>query len=177
MKKRMGKISVTVVVILVLALAISLVTQVPAVPRSFDNGVRFIFIEDAVFTAQTDQLFTVTGGPIEIVGFFGHCTTDVASDPGNMIIQLDGTSGDDLTFSAAASANALNDGDIVRFSNAMDNAVTDVTANVGAGQPLSWFCFPGEIEQYCASTGTGNITWYMSYRRLDRASRVSVSSN
>lgn len=146
-----------------------------AVPR--DKRIFRSISMSTVFTAQADQMFTVTGGPIEIVSLFGHCTVDVASDPGNLIIQLDGTSGDDLTFSTTASANALNVGDIIRFSNAMDNAVTDVTANVGAGQTLSWYCFPGEIEQFCASTGTGNVTWYMTYRRLTPASRVVESSN
>ena len=150
--------------------------NVRAIPRGTVGDVRAISMTSN-FLAQTDQMFTVTGGPIEIVSLFGHCTVDVASDPGNLIVQLDGTSGDDLTFNSVASSNALNAGDIVRFPFTMDEGATDVTANVGAGQPLSWYCFPGEIEQYCLSTGTGNIVWYMSYRRLDPSSRVSISTN
>lgn len=171
MKKYMGKVSAVVLLFLMTIFWTATISyNVRAVPRD-KRDVRSISMT-SVFAGQTDQMFTVSGGSIEIVSLFGHCTVDVASDPGNLIIQLDGASGDDLTFSATASANALNAGDIVRFSNAMDNAVTDVTANVGAGQTLSWYCFPGEIEQFCASTGTGNIVWYMSYRRLHPASRV-----
>jgi hypothetical protein len=165
------------VMLVLLALALYAISPTEAVPRSFDNGVRFISMTSTL-AGTTDQLFTVTGGPIEIVGFFGECTT-AAGSPGNTLIQLDATTGSDYDreFSTTVNIDALGAGDVVRFSNAIDEGVLDLTANVGAGQPLSWFCSPGEIELNTAAGTTGAIVWYMSYRRLDRASRVSVSSN
>jgi len=147
-----------------------------AVPRGYDNGVQFISMS-TVMTAQTDQMFTVTGGPIEILSLFGQCTTAMGGDPGDMTILLDAAAGSDYDrhFSTDVTVNTLGAGDVIRFNSATDEGVLDITANVGAGGRLSWFCSPGEIEQYTSSTGTGAITWYMCYRKLDRAARVSAN--
>ena len=146
---------------------------VEAVVRAPDNAVRTVFMTSTL-VGTTDQMFTVTGGRIEIVSLFGECTTDAGS-PGNTLIQLDATAGTDYDreFSTTVDIGALGEGDVVRFSNAMDEGVLDITVNVGAGQTLSWFCSPGEIELNTASGTTGAIVWYMSYRRLEPGSRVT----
>ncbi len=150
--------------------------NVKAVPR--DRRIFRTISMTSVVTATADQMFTVTGGPIEIVSLFGECTVDMASSPGNLSIVLDATTAaNDRDFSTVVSINGLGDGDVVRCSNAIDEGVSDITAAMAAGQTLSWFCSPGEIEQKTASTGTGNIKWYMTYRRLAPASRVVESSN
>jgi hypothetical protein len=165
------------ILIMVALIVLALCLHTEAVPRGFDNGVQFLSMTSTL-AGTTDQLFTITGGRIEIVSFFGECTVD-AGDPCDTLIQLDATAGSDYDreFSTTVDISALGAGDVIRFSNAMDEGVLDITANVGAGQTLSWFVSPGEIELNTGSGTTGAIVWYMSYRRLERSSRVSVSEN
>ena len=131
----------------------------------------------AVMTGNTDQMFTVTTGRIEILSLFGECTTVIAGSPGDMTIQLDATTGADYDrhFSTTVTVDALGLGDVVRFTSAIDEGVLDLTANVGAGQTLSWFCSPGEIEQTLTSTGTGAVKWYMTYRVLEAGATVTAN--
>lgn len=146
-----------------------------AIPRSSDEDVRTVNMTSTL-AGTTDQMFTVTGGRIEIISLFGECTV-AAGTPGNTLIQLDATdsSDHDRAFSTIVDIGALGVGDVVRFSSAMDIGVLDITANRGAGQPLSWFCSPGEIELNTSSGTTGAIVWYMSYRRLETNSRVTAN--
>ena len=144
-----------------------------AVPRSPDNAVRTVTM-DSLFTVDPGQMFTVSGGPIEIVSLFGECTTAIGT-VGSTVIQLDATAGSDYnrTFSTSVDIDALAVGDLVRFTNAIDQGVLNIDANAGAGQTLSWMCSVGEIELNPTTTSTGAVTWYMSYRRLVPAARVT----
>lgn len=167
-----------VVALLIIALVMCL--RIPpqpayAVPRGWDRVL--VVTKSTVMTAQTDQMFTVTGGCIEIVSLFGQCTTSMGTNPGDMTILLDAaTSADyDRHFCTDVTINALAVGDVIRFTNAIDEGVLDLTANTGAGQTLSWFCSPGEIEQYTTSTGTGAIKWYLSYRALESGAKVTAN--
>ncbi len=177
MKNKIGKVTIILLVALALTAAYML-TPTYAVVRSYDNDVRTVSMT-SVMTGSTDQLFTVTGGRIEIISLFGECTVVIASSPGNMTIQLDEASDPnyDRAFSTVVSINSLGLGDVIRFSNAIDIGILRLTANEGAGQTLSWFCSPGEIEQTLSSTGTGAIKWYLSYRKLESGSLVKVSEN
>lgn len=130
--------------------------------------------------AQTDNMFDV-GGPILITSLFGVCTTAASDDPGDMTIEFDATTGADYDndLSTTVTVNALGAGDAIHFSNAIDEGVLTLTANVGAGQPLSWICGDpsgGVIEQTLTSTGTMNITWYMTYIPLTATSTVAAST-
>ncbi len=175
MKNNIGKVSVAAL-FFALLLSMALIQPVKAIPRGTAGDVRTISMSTAM-TATTDQMFTVTGGPIEIVSLFGQCTTALAGSPGNMTIEIDGADGTDYDndFSTTVTVDTLGEGDVVRFTNAIDEGVLDITANVNAGQTLSWFCSEGEIEQTLTSTGTGAIKWYMSYRRLSPNSRITAN--
>ena len=161
---------------ILLVIAVLLVVQLKpadAIVRSIDGDVKTVNMTSTL-AGTTDQLFTVAGGRIEIVSFFGECTTDVGS-PGFTLIQLDATAGSDYDreYSTTIAIGALGEGDVIRFTNAIDEGVLTLTANVGAGQPLSWFVSPGEIELNTNAGTTGAIVWYMSYRRLEPNSRVT----
>ncbi len=146
---------------------------VEAVVRAPDNAVRTATM-DSLFTVDPGQMFTVSGGPIEIVSLFGVCTTAIGT-VGATVIELDATAGSDYnrTFSTAVDIDALAVGDLIRFTNAIDEGVLNIDANKGAGQTLSWMCSEGEIELNPTTTSTGAVTWYMSYRRLVPAARVT----
>ena len=170
-----------ILLIAIICLAIGVFLYPPirtsqAVVRSYDQDV-FTATMSSVVTGGTDQMFTVAGGRIEIISLFGECTTAMASSPGDMKIFLDATSGSDYDrdFSTTVTVDSLGAGDLIRFTNAIDEGVLDLTANTGAGQTLSWFCSPGEIEQIITSTGTGNVTWYMSYRKLEPEAVVTAN--
>jgi len=129
-------------------------------------------------SANTDNMFDVSGGPIMIISLFGQSTAAGAGNPGNMTIECDATAGAnyDNDLSTTVTVDTIGEGDTIRFSNAIDEGVLDITANVGAGQPLNWFCPAGTIEQTLTSTGTLGITWYMTFIPLESDVVVVPSS-
>lgn len=174
MKKNAGKITIALL-LMACMIIVYMITPAFSIVRSYDQDVRTVSMT-TVMSAGADQMFTVAGGRIEIISMFGECTTVISNTPGSITIWLDANNANyDKDFSTTVDANTLGVGDVIRFSNAMDEGVTDLTANVGAGQTLSWFCSTGEIEQKLSQTGAGKIKWYMSYRRLDSEAVVTAN--
>ena len=169
----------TLIVLAVCALAaiclLPLIRPVQAVVRSYDQDVLTISMTSTL-AGTTDQMFTVAGGRIEIISLFGECTT-AAGSPGNTKIQIDATAGTDYDndFSTTVNIDALGAGDVITFTNAVSEGVLTFVANQNAGQTLSWFCPPGEIELNTAAGTTGAIVWYMSYRKLEAAAVVTAN--
>jgi hypothetical protein len=131
----------------------------------------------SVMTGTTDQMYTVAGGDIEIISMFGECTTALVG-VGNLSLEIDATAGTDYDndFSTAVDVSGIGAGDVARFTNVIDEGVLDPTSNVNAGQTLSWFCPPGEIEQTLSSAGNaGVIQWHMTFRPLEEG--VTVVAN
>lgn len=172
--KRIGKVSAVCLLLLIAIFWTATISyNVRAVPRD-KRAFRTISMTSTL-AGTTDQMFSVSGGRIEIVSMFGECTVEAGS-PGNTLLQLDATDSDqDREFSTTVNIDALDAGEVIRFSNAIDEGVLDLTGAVGAGQTLSWFCSPGEIELNTAAGTTGTIVWYMTYRRLERAARVTAN--
>jgi|GEM_PF-6529840 len=127
------------------------------------------------FTASADTLFTVAGGPIEILTLYGLCTTLAGGSPGDMKIHVDATTGaQDSDLSTTVTVDTLAAGDVIRFTEAIDEGVLTFTTGTAAGNQLAWFAPIGDIEQSLTSTGTGAVTWYMTYRALAAASAVTA---
>ena len=119
--------------------------------------------------ASTDDLFLVAGGPIEIISFFGLITTVIGGAPGDINIEIDATTAtQDADFSTAVTLTDALLGDTITFATVTaGESVLVANANVNASlSPLSWFCPIGTIESATTSTGTGAITWYMTFRPL-----------
>ena len=176
----MNKIFVfAVICLIIVACLFPFIRPAQAVVRSYDQDVRTISMTSAM-TANADQMFTVSGGAIEIISMFGQVTTIIASTPGNVSIILDSAVDPnyDADFSIVVALANGSLGDVITFGalTNQENAGL-LTGNENAGQPLSWFCPVGEIEQKLSGTGTGAVKWYMSYRRLDREAVVTVSVN
>jgi hypothetical protein len=141
-------------------------------------GQVYSLSKEAVCTGATDDLFTVAGGEIEIISFFGQVTTIIAGTPGNVSINVNATEGatHDLDFTAVVALADNLFGDVIKFDALSGGENTaEATVNTGAGIPLSWFCPAGVIEQTLSSTGTGNVTWFMSFRPLVAGVTVVVS--
>ena len=131
----------------------------------------------AATTANTDELWTVAGGAIEILSCWGQVTTIIAGAPGNVSLGVNATAGTthDADFTAVVALANDMFGDVITFDALSGGENTaDATVNVNAGIPLSWFCPAGVIEQTLSSTGTGVVTWYMTYRPLETGVTVTV---
>lgn len=151
------------------------------VPQQFP-GVGEVKVATCTTTAaaSTDNMFDV-GGPIIITNIFGISTAAAAGSPGTMTLEFDATTGADYDndLSTTVNVDALGAGDAIHFTNAISEGVLTLTANVGAGQPLSWICGDpagGVIEQTLSSTGTLAITWYITYIPLTITSTVAAST-
>lgn len=179
MKKNAGKITIVVLLFITCMVIAYALTPAFAVVRSYDQDVRTLSMTSVV-TASADQLFTVAGGAIEIVSFFGQVTTIIASAPGNVSIILDSSVDPnyDADFSIAVALGNGSLGDVITFGAITNSENAGIlTANENASFPLSWFCPVGEIEQKLSGVGTGAVKWYMSYRKLDPEAVVTVSAN
>ena len=67
------------------------------------------------------------------------------------------------------------EGDTVVFGALVNSENAGVlTANESASIPLSWFISVGSIEQTLSGTGTGAVTWYMTFRPLTTGVTVVV---
>lgn len=139
-------------------------------------GKVYTLKKTSVVTASNDDLFAVVGGAIEIISFFGQVTTIIADAPGNVSIIFDSADNNyDADFSIAVALGNGSLGDVITFgaiTNAENAGV--LQANENAGYPLSWFCPAGSIEQLLSGTGTGAVTWYMTFRPLDEGVTVTV---
>ena len=131
--------------------------------------------EDVLLNAATMTVFTVTGGAIEILSYFGQCTTILGS-PSNTKIGIDATDGAayDGDFCTTVDCDAVAEGGTLRLLHADAETVLDITSKENAGSPLSIFCPAGNIINTHTSA-TGAITWYMTYRPLDYGVSVTAS--
>lgn len=133
-------------------------------------GQTYTFVSSEATAAQsTVQLFDVAGGPIEIISMFGEVVTVMASNPGDMNLEIDADSADwDADFTTAVTVDSMTVGDIIVMGaiTAGENAL-DMVVNVSAGYPISWYCPTGDIEQaLTTSSGSGGTVWYMTFRPL-----------
>lgn len=125
-----------------------------------------------LINGATKNVFTVAGGVIEIISYFGQCVVALGS-PGNFTVGVDATTSDqDADFSTTVNCDSVGAGDVITFhTTTTGESVLDPTVNVNSGDPLSWFCPIGNIINTHTSS-TGSITWYMTFRPLDEG--VSV---
>jgi len=140
-------------------------------------GKTYTAVSSTTFAASPDTMFTVAGGRILITGLFAELAADAAGSPGTLQVSNNATAGAawDRTFTTAVNVDSWAQGDLLRFTNAIDQGVIDLTANMGAGQTLSWMASPGVIEQLLSSTGTGGpIAWYMTFIPLEEGVTVTA---
>jgi hypothetical protein len=139
-------------------------------------GRTYALSSSTTFAASPDTMYTVAGGRIIITGLFAELAADAAGSPGTLQVSNNATAGAawDRTFSTAVNVDAWAQGDLLKFTNLIDQGVLNFTANVGAGQTLSWMASPGLIEQLLGSTGSGGpIAWYMTFIPLESGVTVT----
>lgn len=131
---------------------------------------------EATVASSPVNLFAVAGGPIEIVSMFGVVVTVMGSNPGDMNLEIDATTGAyDADFTEADTVDGMGEGDIIVMGAWTTGEVAlDMSNNESAGQPVSWYCPIGNIAHATTNTGTGGVVWYMTFRPLVDGVTVSV---
>lgn len=139
------------------------------VGTSLIKGQTYVSVSAAASVAAAAvDLFVVAGGPIEIISMFAVCGTAMASNPGACSVWCDATTGDqDADLTTAVNIDSVGAGDVITFHTVTGGEMTlDPTVNVNAGIQFSAYAPIGTIEQKTASTGTGTLVWYITYRPL-----------
>lgn len=138
---------------------------------------------DGAVLNGSDDLFTVTGGPIKVLEITGIVTTQIGA----------GTTNAKLTFTTDAPAATVDmnaaavdiDADAVGTSYQTINTTgifTPVTAgivkeaNSFATTPTTFLLPTGTLKLNCSAARTGNIKWYLRYVPLSPNSRVAAAA-
>lgn len=134
--------------------------DVPLVP-----GKQYtLMAAQASVTATTDPLFTIAGGPIKIVDFYGVVTTQM----GNSDITIQSI--DTATTTTFPYSNTVTcDGDVVgttyTFTGAIPSVLTPLTGahNRSATPDIQWYAPIGTVDQLGDAAVAGVIEWYMTF--------------
>lgn len=128
-------------------------------------------------TSQS-PIFTITGGPIEVLSLVGIVTTDIQAQACNLDIIADPTTpGTDTTIAAALEINDDENDTMYSCVTALGTALAEYTNGVGVtmGGVFSFTMPVGAIDIGTTATNTGNITWMLRYKPL--VSGVTVTAN
>lgn len=134
---------------------------------------------DGAVLAATDDLFTVTGGPVlaQVVGI----VTTVIGGAANGTLQhttVSPAATESLSTTVAIDTDAV--GTSYRFVGAT-GVLTPVTAGAVIIDPVTvgdcWFLLPiGTLKFLGSAARTGNIKWYIRYRPLSPSSLVVAAA-
>ena len=138
--------------------------------KGFDQTIEK---SDGAVLNGSDDLFTITGGPILVTEFVGVVTTDIVG-VANCHIDLIVTT---PSGTVALSTNVAIDNDAAgtsyTFSVADPGVLTPTTAGALEAIPrIAWLCPIGTIKAHCSAARVGVIKWYMKYTMLSQYSRV-----
>ena len=118
------------------------------------------------------NIFTITGGPIEVISLVGEITAAVSAHACAMKLIMDPTAGADTDMCVTVDINAfvINswislDGTI---GNAAVQAIPGTALPLGIGMDIPLILPPGTIDMNLANSTptTGAITWYLRYKPL-----------
>lgn len=134
-------------------------------------GQVYTFSRASAVSGTTTDLWDISGGPIEVISFWGYCTTDFGT-PGTVEIHLDADldpHNNDYQLSTAVDCDAVIDGDRISFDGTHGESVLTIDTGAAAGAAnamLPWFVAEGMLESTQSVGSTGNVTWYMTFRTL-----------
>ena len=170
----------TAVLLLVLAgeksrvAASSLAAQLASDEKTISN------VAMALPATTQSPIFTISGGPIEILSFVGVVTTDIQAQACNIKIVADPTTpATDTDLTAGLEINDDEDGTVYSLVTSVSSFLAEYTNGVGPGMaggtaasisnssaPFTIIVPIGAIDIVTTATNTGNITWSMRYRPL-----------
>lgn len=118
------------------------------------------------------NIFTITGGPIEVVALAGEITTAVSANACNLKMIMDPTAGADTDMCAVLDINGFVVNSWIHLDGTIANAavqgVPGTALPLGVGMDVPLILPPGTIDMNLANSDptTGAITWYMRYKPL-----------
>jgi hypothetical protein len=139
---------------------------------------RAIEKSDGAVLNGSDNLFTITGGPIVVTEFVGIVTTEIGANAATCQIQLTTTApAGSVNLSTAVNIETHAVGTSYTFTAATPGVLTPTTAGALDQLPrLAWLCPIGALKATCSAANTGNIKWYMVYRPLSANSVVAAAA-
>lgn len=145
-------------------------TQLGAMERAVEKS-------DGAVLLGSDDLFTITGGPILVTEFVGIVTT-VIGGAANCHIDMVVT---EPAGTVALSTNVAIDTDAAgtsyTFTAATPGVLTPTTAGALDQVPvIRWLCPAGTLKAHCSAAQTGVIKWYLVYRPLSPNSVVVAAA-
>jgi hypothetical protein len=130
-----------------------------------------VAVKAAATIVNAQTLFTITGGPIEIISLYSLCVTANDATASTLQYQADGTDGSAATISgASASLGSAAAGDLVAFIGTALTTAPTVNANgpaLGATRPV---VVPAGVIKAVVGVGSTTGTWthHLRYRPLAR---------
>lgn len=155
--------------------------QFHPVARELTQGIR---VDRATATlpadASTDELFTVTGGRVLIIGLVGEVTTALQAQANAVKLSYDPTAAGttfDLCTAVETNADAVGQMYYIAGDVATPGALL-VGGAVGQANPV--FAKPlmlseGAILVDCADGGTGSVSWSLIYVPWDAGAEVAAA--
>lgn len=136
-------------------------------------------MEKAVITSVQEltggsvaNIFTITGGPIELIALVGEIVEAVSADPCNLKLVMDPTDGADTDMCAVVDI----DGFVVHswvyldgtIANPAVQAIPGTALPLGIGMDIPLVLPPGTIDMNLSNSdpSTGQIVWYLRYKPL-----------
>jgi len=143
----------------------------------YDSPEIHIAKTDGAVLAVADPLFTITGGPILVTGFFGIVTTTVggAANCQIQIVVTEPAGTVNLSTDVAIDNDAA--GTSYHMTAATPGVFTPTTAGAFDQVPTNnWFCPIGSIQADTDAAQDGVIAWYMTYKPLSPDSTVVAAA-
>ncbi len=128
----------------------------------------------AVASITTADLFTISGGPVKLIGFVGYITTAIEAAANATKIRFTPTGGaaTDLCATLDVTGSAIRKMFTITGTKASAMALSADAGIVVANLASPLVLGPGVISMNCAGTTTGAITWYAVYEPMDPTSAV-----
>lgn len=145
--------------------------------HGFEQGVEK---SDGACLAGSDNLFTISGGPILVTEFMGIVTTGIGDVAATCHIDFtsDVPSATTTALSTTVSIVSKAAGTSFTFDTTALSVLTVTTNGLLVLLPrIAWLLPAGTIKAHCsAANTTGVIAWYIFYKQLSQYSKVIAAA-
>jgi hypothetical protein len=126
-----------------------------------------------------DDLFTISGGPVLVTGFWGLVSSLIGNNASTCTIQHACTDpAADIALSTAVRIDTDAVGTSYYISSAALGVFTPTTAGsvIQATTMIPWLLTPGKLQATHQAANTGAIRWFLSYIPLSQYSSVVAAA-
>jgi hypothetical protein len=134
-----------------------------------DTATRRTTVKKTCATPVTQNLFTVSGGAVKILGIVGHITTAIAAGANNAKLVYTSTGGAAVDLCATVDIASAAVRKLLTITGVKANAMAvsadeGVVVNAVATAPI--IVTPGILSLNCSAGTTGVIDWYVLYEPM-----------